>query len=341
MAKKIVTFGEIMLRLCPPLYERIVHARSFEATYAGGEANVAVSLTNYGMDAYFVSKLPSNFVGDATIRELQAMGVHADYVTRGGTRLGIYFVEKGASVRASKVVYDRAHSAIAEATEKDFDFERILKGKHWFHVSGITPALSPSCAKLTERALKTAKKLGLTVSFDLNYRKKLWTLQEAQKVCVPLMKYVDVCIGNEEDAEMVLGFKPKGVDVSGAKLNVDGYKTIFEQMREKFGFKYIATTLRESYSASDNGWSALLYDGRGFYQSKKYELRIVDRVGGGDSFSGGMIYGLLTYKNLQKALDFAVAASALKHTIEGDFNQVSVDEVLALAGGDGSGRVER
>lgn len=341
MSKKIVTFGEIMLRLCPPRYERIMYARNFNVTYAGGEANVAVSLANYDMSAYFVSKIPNNFLGDAVLRELNAVGVHTHFIKRGGERLGTYFVEKGASVRSSKVVYDRMHSAIADANEDDFDFKSILEGKDWLHISGITPALSTNCANLTEQALKIAKDLGLMVSFDLNYRKKLWTPEQAQRVCIPLMKYVDVCIGNEEDAEQVLGFKPQGVDVSTGTLNIDAYKIIFEKMKKEFGFKYIATTLRESKSASDNGWSALLYDGKEFYQSKKYDLHIVDRVGGGDSFSGGIIYGLLAKKSLQAAIEFAVAASALKHTIDGDFNQVNIGEVEALVNGDGSGRVER
>lgn len=341
MSKKVIAFGEIMLRLSPPAHERIGFTRSFDACYAGGEANVAVSVSNYGLEGVFVSKIPSNDVGNAALRVLREAGVHTEHIVRGGDRLGVYYLEHGASVRASKVIYDRAHSAIAEASEKDFDFERIFKGAAWFHVSGITPALSASCAKLTEKALKTAKKLGLTTSFDLNYRKKLWTPAQAQKVCVPLMKYVDVCIGNEEDAEKVLGFKPTGTDVSAGKLSMDGYKAAFEQLQKKFKFKIIATSLRESISASDNGWSAMLYDGAKFYQSKKYNLHIVDRVGGGDAFSGGLIYALATKLPLQKAIDFAVAASALKHTIHGDFNQVSLAEVEKLAGGDGSGRVER
>ncbi len=339
--KKVITFGEIMLRLSPPAYERMAFARCFEACYAGGEANVAVSLANYGLEASFVSKVPAHEIGDAVLRVLREVGVNTEYVVRGGDRLGVYYLEHGASVRASKVLYDRAHSAIAYATEDDFDFPRIFKDAQWFHVSGISPALSKNCAKLTECALKTAKAMGLTTSFDLNYRKKLWKPEQAQQTCIPLMEHVDICIGNEEDVEKVLGFKTKGTDVTSGVLDIEGYKKTFEVLQNKFSFTHIATTLRESISASDNGWSALLYDGSFFYESKKYKLHIVDRVGGGDSFSGGIIYGLLTKQSKQEAIDFAVAASALKHTIHGDFNQVSVTEVESLAAGDASGRVVR
>lgn len=339
--KKIVTFGEIMLRLSPPAYRRLAFSESFEACYAGGEANVATSLSNYGMDAYFVSKVPKHEIGDSAIRVLRSTGVHTQYVVRGGDRLGVYYLEHGASVRPSKVVYDRAHSAIAEATEDDFDFDKIMRGADWFHVSGITPALSASSAILTKKALEAAKKAGVITSFDLNYRKKLWKPEKAQAVCIPLMEHVDVCIGNEEDAEKVLGFKPRGIDVEHGKLDIEAYKVTFRELQEKFDFRYIATTLRESISASDNGWSALLYDAKDFYASKRYNLHLVDRVGGGDSFSGGLIYAFLENMPLQKAVDFAVAASALKQTIHGDFNQASVAEVETLAAGDGSGRVVR
>ncbi len=339
--KQVITFGEIMLRLSPPAYQRMAFTRNFEACYAGGEANVAVSLANYGLKAAFVSKVPKHEIGDAVLRVLKEAGVETSHLVRGGARLGVYYLEHGASVRASKVVYDRAGSAIAEANENDFDFETIFKGAQWFHVSGISPALSKNCAALTERALKTAKAMGLITSFDLNYRKKLWSPEQAQSVCVPLMEYVDVCIGNEEDAEKVLGFKTEGSDVTAGALDVEGYKKTFKALQEKFSFTHVATTLRESISASDNGWSALLYDGSEFYQSKKYKLHIVDRVGGGDSFSAGLIYALLTKQNKQEVIDFAVAASALKHTIHGDFNQVSLEEVENLAAGDASGRVVR
>ncbi|WP_105616156.1 sugar kinase [Vallitalea okinawensis] len=341
MNKKVVTMGEIMLRLSTPGYERFIQSDSFDVIYGGGEANVAVSCANYGLDAYFVSKLPKNPIGDAAVNSLQRFGVNNDYVARGGERVGIYFLETGASMRPSKVVYDRAHSAIAEADVEDFDFDAIFKEADWFHFSGITPAISDKAAVLTEEALKAAKRHGVTVSVDLNYRKKLWTPEKAKEIMTNLMQYVDVCIGNEEDAEKVLGFKPGETDVTKGELELDGYKDIFKQMKDQFNFKYVVTTLRESYSASDNGWSALIYDGNEFYRSKKYDIRIVDRVGGGDSFAGGLIYSLVTGKDYKGALEFAVAASALKHTIPGDFNHVTVDEVETLANGDASGRVQR
>lgn len=339
--KKVITMGEIMLRLSTPGYKRFSQAGAFDVVYGGGEANVAVSLANYGLDARFVSKLPSNPIGDAAVNSLRQFGVKTDYIARGGNRVGIYFLETGASMRPSKVVYDRAHSAISEAIVDDFDFDDIFSDASWFHFSGITPALSKEAAKLTELALIAAKKHGVTVSVDLNYRKKLWSEDEAKEVMSDLMQYVDVCIGNEEDAEKVLGFKPGETDVTTGSLELDGYKSIFKQMKDTYGFKYVVSTLRESYSASDNGWSALIYDGNEFYHSRKYDVRIVDRVGGGDSFAAGLIYGLITDKNMADALEFAVAASALKHTISGDFNLVTVDEVETLVGGDASGRVQR
>lgn len=339
--KKVVTMGEIMLRLSTPGYSRFTQAQSFDAVYGGGEANVAVSLANYGFDAYFVSKTPDNPIGQSAVNHLRRFGVNTDYIARGGERLGIYFLEIGASMRPSKVVYDRGDSAIAKATEEDFDFDEIFKDASWFHFSGITPAISKGAALLTEKALIAAKKHGVTVSVDLNYRKKLWTPEEAKEVMTNLMKYVDVCIGNEEDAEKVLGFKPGDTDVTTGELELQGYKDIFKQMKEQFDFKYVVSTLRESYSASDNGWSAMIYDGNEYYRSKKYDVRIVDRVGGGDSFAGGLIYGLLSGKNYKEALEFAVGASALKHTISGDFNLVSIEEVETLIQGDASGRVQR
>lgn len=341
MSKKIVTMGEIMLRLSTPGYLKFEQANSFDVVYGGGEANVAVSAANYGLDAYFVTKLPKNPIGQSAVNSLRQFGVNTDYIARGGDRVGIYYLETGASMRPSKVVYDRANSAIAEADIADFDFDKIFEGADWFHFSGITPAISDKAAELTEAALKAAKKHGVTVSVDLNYRKKLWTPEKAQQVMTNLMQYVDVCIGNEEDAEKVLGFKPGETDVTKGELELEGYKGIFKAMKEKFGFKYVVTTLRESYSASDNGWSALIYDGNEFYRSRKYDIRIVDRVGGGDSFAGGLIYGLATGQNFKDALEFAVAASALKHTIPGDFNHASLDEVMTLVKGDASGRVQR
>ncbi len=313
--KKVVTLGEIMLRLSPPDKQRFVQAESFDIIYGGGEANVALSVTNYGMQGYFVSKLPDNEIGQAAINQLRKFGVNTDYVARGGDRVGIYFLEHGVSMRPSKVVYDRAGSSIAEATAEDFDFDEIFKDADWFHFSGITPALSKEGARLTEEACKAAKKHGVMVSCDLNYRKKLWTPDEAKECMTKLMEYVDVCIGNEEDAEKVLGFKPGETDVTQGELELDGYKSIFKQMKEQFNFKYVVTTLRESHSASDNGWSALIYDGNEFYQSKHYDIRIVDRVGGGDSFAGGLIYGLLSSDDFKHALEFAVGASAMKHTV--------------------------
>ncbi|HBM17341.1 MAG TPA: 2-dehydro-3-deoxygluconokinase [Lentisphaeria bacterium] len=339
--KKVVTLGEIMLRLSSPGYTRFVQSNAFDVCYGGGEANVAVALAQYGFDAYFISKLPKHEIGQSAVNALRNYGVKTDYIVRGGDRVGIYFLENGASMRPSKVVYDRANSAIAEADVNEYDFDKIFNGASWFHFSGISPAISKKAASLTEEALKSAKKHGVTVSVDLNYRKKLWTPTEAQKVMTNLMKYVDICIGNEEDAEKVLGFKPGHSDVNSGNLELDGYKSIFKQMKEKFGFKFIVTTLRESHSAFDNTWSALIYDGKDFYQSRKYDIHIVDRVGGGDSFSAGLICGMLDGKDMKGALEYAVAASALKHTIPGDFNLVSREEIDTLVKGDASGRVQR
>lgn len=338
---KVITMGEIMLRLSTPGYSRFLQAQSFDVCYGGGEANVAVSVANFGHEACFVTKIPKNPIGDCAVAALRKMNVGTQYIARGGDRLGIYFLETGASMRASNVVYDRANSAIAEAVPEDFDFDKIFEGADWFHFTGITPALGDRAATLTELACKAAKKHGLTVSVDLNFRKKLWSSEKAQKVMSNLMQYVDVCIGNEEDAEKVLGFKPGKTDVTGGELDLSGYQDIFRQMIDKFGFKYVVSSLRESYSASDNGWSACVYDGKEFYHSKKYAVRIVDRVGGGDSFAAGFICGLLDGKNMKDSLEFAVAASALKHTIPGDFNIVTREEVEKLAGGDASGRVSR
>lgn len=338
---KVVTMGEIMLRLSTNGNSRFVQSNNFDVVYGGGEANVAVSLANYGHDVYFVSKLPAHEIGQCAVNSLRQLGVNTAFIARGGERIGIYFLETGASMRPSKVIYDRAHSAISEADVNDFDFDAIFEGAEWFHWTGITPALGKQAQQVLEQALICAKKHNVTVSVDLNYRKKLWTPAQAQKCMTNLMKYVDVCIGNEEDAEKCLGFKPGKTDVTSGDLEMDGYKDIFAKMKEQFGFKYIATSLRESHSASDNGWSALAYDGKEFYRSKKYEIRIVDRVGGGDSFSGGFIHGLLKYGDYKQALEFAVAASALKHTIPGDFNLVSESEVETLMNGDASGRVQR
>ena len=341
---KIVTMGEIMLRLSTPGNEKFIQADEFDVCYGGGEANVAISLANYGHDAEFVTKVPENPIGECAIASLRKMNVKTDNIARGGERLGIYFLETGAAMRASNVVYDREHSSISTAKAEDFDFDKTFEGCDWFHFLGITPAVCDMAAELTEEALKAAKKHSVKVSCDLNFRKKLWSSEKARVVMSNLMQYVDVCIGNEEDAEKVLGFKPGNTDVTSGELELAGYKSIFEQMVEKFNFEYVISSLRVSHSASDNGWSACIYsrDKKEFYHSREYRISpIVDRVGGGDSFAGGTICGFLDGKNFKEALEFGVAASALKHTIPGDFNLVSRADVDNLAGGDGSGRVQR
>ncbi len=339
--KRVVTLGEIMLRLSTPGFERFVQADNFDVCYGGGEANCCVSLSNYGLETRFVTKVPKNEIGQSAINALRRFGVDTKHILRGGERLGIYFLETGASQRASTVIYDRAHASIAEAKADEFNWDEIFKDVDWFHFTGITPALSDEAAELTLAALKAAKEKNITVSVDLNYRKKLWSQEKAKEVMTGLMEYVDVCIGNEEDAEKVFGIKAADTDISKGEISHGAYEEVARQIIEKFGVKLVASTLRESYSASDNGWSAILYDGEKSYLSKKYDLRIVDRVGGGDSFASGLIYGLVTEMPYQEALEFAVAASALKHTIPGDANHVTKEEVLALAGGDGSGRVQR
>ena len=341
MSTKIVTLGEIMLRLSTPDFKRFVQADSFDVTYGGGEANVAAALCNYGLNGTFITKVPDNAIGQSAINHLRRYGVDTQFIARGGGRLGIYFLESGASMRASQVIYDRGGASIAEAEISDFDFEKILDGADWFHTTGITPALSDKCTALAEAALKTARAKGITTSIDLNYRKKLWSKEKAREVMTRLCQYVDVCIGNEEDTETALGFKAENTDVTKGELNIEGYKTVFRHMKEKFGFKYIASTLRESYSASDNGWSALVYDGKEFYRTRRYEVRIVDRVGSGDSFASGFIYGLVTVMTMRDAAEFGVAASALKHTIPGDLNHATMGEVKELMKGDASGRVQR
>ena len=341
---KIVTMGEIMLRLSTPNNEKFIQADEFDINYGGGEANVAVSLANYGHDVDFVCALPKNPIGDAAIATLRKYNVGTKHIARSGERIGIYFLETGSAMRASNVVYDRANSSISTARPEEFDFDEIFKDADWFHFTGITPAVSDSAAELTEVALKAAKKAGVTVSVDLNFRKKLWSSEKAKKIMTNLMQYVDVCIGNEEDAEKVLGFKPGNTDVTAGELELSGYVDIFNQMCDQFGFKYVISSLRESHSASDNDWSACIMDGasRGFYHNKKYHIApIVDRVGGGDSFAAGLICGLCDKKDFKLSLEFAVAASALKHTIPGDFNLVTREDVDNLAGGDGSGRVQR
>lgn len=341
MSKKVVTLGEIMLRLSTPDFKRFVQADTFDITYGGGEANVSAALCNYGLNGTFVSKVPSNAIGQSAINHLRRYGVDTQFVARGGDRLGIYFLETGASMRASQVIYDRAGASIAEVDASEFDFDKIFEGAAWFHTTGITPALSDKAAALTLAALKAAKAKGITTSIDLNFRKKLWTKEKAREVMTGLCEFVDVCIGNEEDADLCLGFKAANTDVTKGELNLDGFKDVFKQMKEKLGFKFIASSLRESHSASDNGWSALVYDGTEFYHTKQYEVRIVDRVGSGDSFASGLIYGLVTGMPMAEAAEFGVAASALKHTIPGDLNHATLSDVKELMKGDGSGRVQR
>lgn len=338
---KVVTFGELMVRLQPFNYERFVQANSLEFTFGGGEANVAVSLANYGLDAAFVTKLPAHAIGQAAVNSLRRYGVDTSMITRGGDRVGIYYNEKGASQRGSVCIYDRANSAIQLAQPSDFDWDKIFEGVDWFHFTGITPALGENLVEICREACKAAKAHGVKISCDLNYRGKLWTRDQAREAMTDLCQYVDVCISNEEDAKDVFGIEAENTDIYGGKLNKEGYKSVAKQLADKFGFEKVAITLRTSISASDNDWAAMLYDGENYCFSKEYHLHIVDRVGGGDSFGGGLIYALLSGKNTQDAVEFAVAASALKHSIEGDYNLVTVSEVEKLAGGDGSGRVQR
>lgn len=340
MSSKVVTFGEIMLRLTPPDFKRIIQANSFNAIYGGGEANVSVSLANYGFDAAFVTKLPRNPIGQAALNELRRFGVNTKYIVRGGQRLGIYFCENGASQRPSNVIYDRFNSAIAEAKAQEFDWEKIFADADWFHFTGITPALSEKMAIATEEAAKTAKKLGLKVSCDLNYRSQLWSKERARKVMSELMKYVDVCIANEEDAEMIFGIK-SGSDITSGDINVEGFQDVAIQLIDRFDFELVGSHLRISHNASKNDWLVVLFDGQNFVRSSQYEIHIVDRVGGGDSFAGGLIYSLLKGKNLQETAEFGAAASCLKQSIPGDFNHVTADEVETLAEGNSSGRVKR
>jgi len=338
---KIVTFGEIMLRLAPNGYYRFFQNDQMQATFGGGEANVAVSLANYGMDASFVTKLPKHAIGQAAVDSLRYFGVDTKDITRGGDRVGIYFLEKGASQRGSVCIYDRAYSAIQQAKSEDFDWNKIFDGADWFHFTGITPALGGNLVEICKEACIAAKNKGVKISCDLNYRGKLWTRDEARAAMSELCKYVDVCIANEEDAKDVFGIEAENTDIYGGKLNKEGYKSVAKQLMDTFGFEKVAITLRTSISANDNDWAGMLFDGDNYCFSKEYHLHIVDRVGGGDSFGAGLIYALLNGKDTQQAIEFAVAASALKHTVEGDFNRVSVSEVEKLAGGDGSGRVQR
>ncbi len=341
---KVVTMGEIMLRLSTPGFTRFLQTNQFDINYGGGEANVAASLAQFGLDAYFISKLPKHEIGQAAVNSLRKFGVKTDYIVRAGDRIGIYFLETGASQRASKVIYDRANAAVTTLESNELDWDEVFTGCSWFHWTGITPALGKTALASLQEAIKAAKKHGATISADLNYRAKLWSTKEAQAVMVPLMDSVDVCIANEEDAEKSLGFHAGTTNVDKGELDEEGYRKMIIELKNKFGFKTVAITLRESFSASRNGWSALLHDTKDCvtpYRSKRYDVQLIDRVGGGDSFASGLIYGLLKKESTKDALEFAVAASCLKQTIPGDFNIISADEVEKLAKGSGSGRVDR
>ena len=339
--KKVVTFGEIMLRLAPNGYYRFFQNDQMQATFGGGEANVAVSLANFGLNSAYITKLPTHAIGQAAVNSLRYFGVDTTGIVRGGDRVGIYYLEKGASQRGSVCIYDRAHSSIAEAKPSDFDWNAIFEGADWFHFTGITPALGGELVEICRQACIAAKAHGVKISCDLNYRGKLWTREQARAAMTDLCQYVDVCISNEEDAKDVFGIEAEGSDIYGGKLDHKGYESVAKQLAERFGFEKVAITLRSSISASDNDWAGMLYDGKECCFSKSYHLHIVDRVGGGDSFGAGLIYALLNDRSTQASIEFAVAASALKHSVEGDFNRVSVSEIEKLAGGDGSGRVQR
>jgi len=339
--KKAVFFGELLMRLGTKRYERFVQATEFAVGFTGAEANAAVSLANYGIDSYVVSCVPDSEIGQACINYIRRFGVNTEYVKRSGKRLGIFYLETGASQRPSKVIYDRAGSSITELQVGEINWEEIFEGKDWFHFSGTAPALADNVAEVVKEACARAKKCGVSVSCDLNYRKKLWSPAKAQSVMSELMHFVDVIIANEEDAHKVFGIKAKGVDVTAGTLDVEPYKEVAKQLYDRFELRYVAITLRESISASDNNWSGLLYDGQECHHSTRYHMHVVDRVGGGDSFSGGLIYGLLSGMSSQEVIEFAAAASCLKHSIHGDFNLVALDEVMTLMKGDASGRVQR
>ncbi|MBS6471212.1 MAG: sugar kinase [[Eubacterium] siraeum] len=340
---KVVSFGEIMLRLSPDGYYKLFQKPELNTSFCGAEANVAVALSNFGDEAEFVTALPDNDIGRAACRELMRYGVKTDNIVYTGDRLGIFFAEKGASQRPSKVIYDRKNSAIASADPSSFDWEKIFDGADWFHITGITPALSDSLAKISVDAVKAAKKAGLTVSCDINYRSKLWSAQKARPVMTEIMKYVDVCIGNEEDAEIVFGIKAGATDVTKGQLDTDGYKKSLQTVAETFGCKIVAYSQRKSYSASDNGWSGIIYDDekKQVYTSAQYDIRITDRIGGGDAFASGLIYALHNNISPANAIETAAAAGCLDQTLEGDFCLFGINDVLDLAGGNSSGRVKR
>ena len=340
MTNKVVTFGEIMMRLTPPENQRFIQTDEFNVIYGGGEANVAVSCANYGLEAYFVTKLPKNPFGQAALNEVRRYGVNTEYIARGGKRLGKYFCESGASQRSSNVIYDRAHSAIAEATSEDFNWDKIFAEAEWYHVTGITPALSENMSEVTIESVKKAQKHDVTVSCDLNFRSKLWSQEEAEKVMSEVMQYVDVCIANEEDAEMTFGIE-SGSDIESGDINIEGYKNVAQQLIDQFDLDMVGSHLRVSHNASVNDWVVVLYDGKEFVKSTEYRVHIVDRVGGGDSFAGALIYSQLRGKNLQETVEFGAAASALKQSIPGDFNHMTLEEVEAIAEGPASGRVKR
>lgn len=338
---KVVTFGEIMMRLATPGYLRLVQTNHFEITYAGAEANVAVSLSNFGVKATFVTKLPNNDLGQAVLRILRQHDIDTSHIAFADGRLGLYFLETGFSQRPSKVIYDRANSVFALSKPDDFKWDEILEDAVWFHFTGITPALGDNLVEACRQALRKAKEKNITVSCDLNYRAKLWSQQRAREVMSELVKYVDVLFANEEDAEKVFGIRADDSNIIEGKLNLRGYEQVSRRLQEAFGLKKVAISLRESIVANINGWSGVLLDGDDFYHSKQYTVHIIDRVGAGDSFAAGLIYGIINNMEPKQALDFAVAASCLKHTIIGDFNQVTLDEVKKLAAGEGSGRVVR
>ncbi len=338
---KAVFFGELLMRLATPRFERFVQARQFEIAYTGAEANAAVSLVNFGMEAYVVAVVPDTEIGEACINYLRQFGVNTNFIVRGGKRLGIFYLETGASQRPSKIIYDRAGSSMSELKPGTVDWEKVFRGKQWFHWSGTAPALSERMAATTREACVAAKRCGLMVSCDLNFRRKLWTPEKARQVMTDLMQYVDVLIGNEEDWSLVLGVAAQDVNVDSGHLDAERYKEAAAELHRRFGFKYVAATLRESLSASENGWSCLLSDGHHSHLSRSYRIWVVDRVGGGDAFSGALIYGLLSGMSCQDTVEFAAAASCLKHSIHGDFNQVSREEVTALVRGNASGRIQR
>jgi 2-dehydro-3-deoxygluconokinase len=340
---KVVTFGEIMLRLSPPGFERFLQSPAFVATFGGAEANVAVGLAQFGLDSWYVTRLPAHAIGEAAVKALRAEGVRTDAIVRGGRRVGIYFTESGASQRASVVIYDRAHSAVSEMPPDAVDWPRLFGDAAWFHLTGITPALGSNAQASARAAVAAAHAAGVKVSLDLNFRKKLWSEREAQAVMPALAGGAHLLIANEEDLQSMLGVEVANTEVAGGRLDVDAYRTAAERVARDLGVAFVAITLRESLSASDNGWSAVLWDAasKTFHRSPRYDVRLVDRIGGGDSFAAGLIYALVTGRAPEAALRFAVAASALKQTIPGDFNRVSVEEADRLAGGDASGRVQR